>query len=609
MKTRILLVTVCVGMLAGVTRAAAPLAERVPGGALAYAGWAGTTNAAFRKTTCAAFLKEPVFRRIMDSIETAIGSEMYGANKEQPIGPVVWPMAEAAVRCPTAAAWLGLDKADGGPFPRIAVLVDLGKEKKAFNGRLEALMKLIGPEARKMVKEATVGNVTYKTVQEERGPEVSFGYMGDVFFLTIGPGVAAEVIKLKSADSLQANEAFVARMKEVGRKNEQLSFYLDVPSVRKSVATVVPAADERDKDELSVDEMLRLLGMAKVRAVAGATTAVDSHFISRTKIFAEAPHKGAMMAFAGKPLTDADLAHVPADADIVLAYNISASRAWKELRKIVRGFDAEAEQEMREGFGQMGSMFGVSLEDDILGNLGDTWVVSSAVSQGGSPTGTVLTVELKDADAFARTIAKIELAAKVKNMFGGGEDGNERGNGRRSRPGIRKLKAGDAEVHYLVFSGRGFIPITPAWAVHKKKLYVAMFPQVIKSAIENDGKDPMIASPKFAAQRAKADKNALGLAYVNTPQLIGRHYAMLLIYANAASQFGAFGDDAVIASDFLPAMSTIVKYVPVTMQTVSADKTGVVFEQHGAHALSGLVDAFITVGPIMIPTVALSLSN
>jgi len=621
MKIRILLVMVCVGMLGGAAGAASPLAERIPAGALAYAGWAGSQDAEFQKATFAAFLKEPVCGRILEAIKTITSNEMYG-EEEKKVFAAAWPLGIIALRRPTTVAWMGLDKMGRYPMPRMVALVDLGKEKKAFGEHVDALLNLIPPEARKELKDATLGGVTYKTAQLEHGPEMSFGYMGDVFFLTIGKGMAGEVITLKPAASLQADEAFVARMKEVGAKHEQLSFYFDVMSTRKALKKMELGQGEwaqtrpsrRGDDDLSVDEMLRLLGMAKVSAVAAATTvAPDSQMISRTKIFSPAPHKGAMMVFGGKPLTDADLAHVPADADMVFAYNISASRGWKELRKIIRGFDPRADEQMHEGLGQIGGMFGVSLEDDILDNLGDTWVVSSAVSQGGAPTGTVLTVELKDPDAFVRTIVKIELAARVKNMLGQGEvrNNDEFDGPRPDRMDIEKLKAGDTEIHYLVSSGRGFMPITPAWAVHNKKLYVAMFPQVIKSAIEHEGRNPLIASPKYTALRTKTNTNALGLAYINTPQMLGRHYATLLIYSNVLTQMGLYGrsNKQPVRPDFVPAMSTILKYIPPTIETITADKTGVIFEQHGAHPLSCVPDAWFLAGSVFAPIVIAPLSN
>ena len=617
MKTRILLAMVCMGMMGATARGASPLARRVPGGALAYVGWAGIDSAAFKQATVAAFVTEPVFARILDTVKTLISNDMY-SKEEKKLFAAAWPMVGIAGRSPMAAMWTGMEKVDGDPSPRIALLVDLGKETKAFDGHIEAVIKLAPPEARKLIKTVTVGDVTYRTVKTAGGPDVSFGYMGDVFFLAVGSGVAAELIALKPAASLQADKTFVARMKEVGGKDEQLSFYLDVPAVQKAVAAIAPRSTvgtttqpaDRSYRDLSADEMLRALGLSKVRAVAGATTAAGKQLVSRTKIFSAAPYKGVMTAFAGKALTDADLAHVPADADIVLAYNISAARAWKELRRIVRRFDPSAEQEMREGLGQLGTLFGVSLEDDILANLGDTWVVSSAASQGGSPTGTVLTIELKDADALARTIAKIEMAAKLKNMLGNGgrDDDEDEDDEPRPRPGIRKLKAGDTEVHYVV-SGESFMPVTPAWAVHKNKLYVALFPQVIKSAIDNEGKNPIIASPPFAALRAKTHANALGLVYVNTPQLISRHYASFLIYANLAANLGSRGRGQPITPDFMPAMSTVAKYIPATIQTIRADETGVMLEQHGANPLSGLVDAFFTAGAMLIPTVAVPLDG
>ena len=622
MKTRILLAMVCLGMLGAAARGASPLAKRVPGGALAYAGWAGSRDATFQKATIAGFLKEPVFDRILDTVKALISNDMY-SKEEKKAFAAAWPMVEIAGRSPMAAMWTGMEKVNGEPSPRIALLVDLGKETKAFNGHIEAVIKLAPPEARKLIKKVTVGGVTYRTVKTGDGPDVSFGYMGDVFFLAVGSGVATELIALKPADSLQADKTFVARMKEVGSKDEQLSFYLDVTSVRKAVAAIAPRSTvgtttqpaDRSYRDLSADEMLRALGLAKVRAIAGATTVVKSELVTRTKLFSPGPHRGAMTAFTGKPLVAADLAHVPADADVVMAYNISATRAWKELRRIVRRINPRDEKEMQEGFGMMGRMLGVSFEDDILAHIGDTWVFSSAVSQGGSPTGSLLTAELKDAKAFAKTLAKMHMAARLKKMLNDGAAGNDDDDdddewGRPATQSLHMLKAGDTEIHYLVSRG-GFIPMPflPAWAVHKDKLYLALYPQVIKAAIDNEGKNPLIGSPRYAALKARINANSVGLAYVNTPQLIGRHYAMSLVLTYVLANETHGRNDRPITPDFLPAMSVISTYVPECVQTVGADDTGVLFERHGSLPLTGLVDAFFTAGPMLIPTVAIPLED
>jgi len=70
-------------------------------------------------------------------------------------------------------------------------------------------------------------------------------------------------------------------------------------------------------------------------------------------------------------------------------------------------FEDRYEQSMAEFQEELGC----SLEDDVLASLGDTWVLSSAASQGGFLTGTVLSVEVTDADKLAEVIAKIEEAA------------------------------------------------------------------------------------------------------------------------------------------------------------------------------------------------------
>ena len=586
MKTRILLIAVCVGMLAAAVTAAPPLARRVPSGTLVYIGWAGTTGQAFERSTFGQLLKEPAFGKIIGAVKKLALDDARG-KKGRDIFEHVWSLAGIVARRPIAIAWTGIHETPREPIPTGAVLIDLGNDKKAFALHLDALVDK-ATEDDVPIRKDTVGGVTYWKTQERGGPEVAFGYVGNLFFLTLGPGMARDVITLDPGKSLAANKAFAARMKEVGGDNEQLSLYVDVIGIRKVVEPLIKAEMGPGKGP-TPEQVFKALGLAGVRAVAGSTRIVQTGMTTRTKVFSPAPHRGLMMLFGGKPLTKADMSHVPADADFAAAANVSPSRVWKEIRAGVRSIDPKAEQEMLQGLAQPEKAIGLSFEKDLLGNMGDTWVISSAASQGGFLTGTVITAELKDARAFGAAAGKIE--AFFQAMLA-----NEKAHAERPRPmpSIETVKVGHTEIRYVALP-MGPVPVAPAWAIHKNRLYIAGFPQVIQAAIENEGKNPLSADADFAACRAKVDKNASMISYVNTPKIINKVYNLILVIwtlgANSASGETPFA----MKPDWLPAMSKLVKYLSPSISAVSSDKTGIIFERHGSMPFGGLA------GPMLMP--------
>ena len=92
------------------------------------------------------------------------------------------------------------------------------------------------------------------------------------------------------------------------------------------------------------------------------------------------------MLFAGQPVTDEDLAGLPADADLVAVANISPTDVFVEVRRAVRelwpafGEEETFEEGIDDAMAEFQEKFCFSLEDDLLASLGDTWVLSSAAS-------------------------------------------------------------------------------------------------------------------------------------------------------------------------------------------------------------------------------------
>jgi len=623
MKTRLLLIAVCADMLVGTAGAAAPLAGRVPSGALVYVGWAGTGGEAFSASRFGQLLKEPALAELVTGLRALVLTEFRGKDEREAFQHI-WSLGLIAVQRPMAVVWTGLHETRRSQIPTGAVVIDLGKDKAAFERHLKGFIDL-AVKNNAPIGQATVGEVTHWKVQERGDPEVSFGFAGNVFFITLGPGVAADIITLEAGESLAADKKFLARMKDVGGRDEQLSMYVDVTGIREVVEPLMKA-EMGPGNGPTPTQIFKALGLSKIQALASATRIVDKGMATRTKLFTRGPHRGVLMPFAGKALTGADLAHVPADADFAAAANVSGAALWKEIRAVVRAIEPSAEAEMLQGLAQVEQMLGLSLEKDLLAHMGDTCVISSAASQGGFLTGTVITIELSDADAFGVTLGKIEgffqnnlaqeraRAAAPRftcprhgylEMRQGGKcpecerDLVESPRRPRPVPSIETVKVGKQTIRYVAMP-MGPIPVAPAWTVYKDKLYLAAFPQVLQAAIENEGKDPLTASAAFKACRGKVSKDASMLSYVNTPKIIGQVYNLVLVGwtmgANVGSSEGPFS----LKPSWLPAMSKLAHYLPPSISSVSSDKTGIIFEQTGTLPFGGLFGGLGPMGSAMM---------
>ena len=578
MKTRVILTGVLLcGLVGGAAVGAEPLADKVPGGALVYAGWAGQ-SLTFSGSMLGQLVSDPATGRILAAIRDAAVRKMPDDEARQ-LFQHAWGMAKVAWKHPIAVVLLDLKAGKAGPpQPTGAVLIDLGRDRETFAKHLDAVLARLAKDT--PLARATVGEVTYKTLKTPPGIDVSFGYIGNVFFAAAGADTPKRLIELAAPKSLKADKKFAAAMKAVSGENVQAAFYVDIKALLKAVEALTPGpGGAAGRSGPPVKRITAALGLDKVQALAGTVRVIDRGMYTKVKLLTPAPHRGVLLALAGKPLTEADLATIPADAIGAAAVNLSPKDAYDELRKAVRTIDPNAEKEIVSQLDEIGKQMGVSIADDVLANLGDTWVFASAPSLGGLLTGTVLSVEVKEEAKFKAAAGKITAFFK-KTLAGG------------SRPGgrIETVRENRTDIHYLSFAGRGMpLPVAPAWAVHKKRLYVAAWPQVIQAVIANGSKRPLTKDPAFQKARARITGRPSVLCYCNVPAILRHTYPFLL--AGWTMGAGALSAEigAPASPTWLPSLPKMEKYLWPQISGISADAEGITFEGYGSLPGAGLV--------------------
>ena len=577
MKLRATILGVCCLALVGPVAAKAPLADHLPGQCLMYAGWAGR-NLPLDGSTFGQLLRDPAIGNALNALYKA-------AHKASP-PPVratlqsTWSLAQIAWQHPIAVSLMDIRPGQPKATISAAVLIDLGKDKSAFAKHLDAILLNTGTSP----SEATIGKVAYKMLPTPAGT-LAFGYIGNVFFLTIGPESPDKLINLPPAGSLKADKNFAACQKDVGGSNEQFAFYADLTAIKSRLEKLSPSPAGQDPEAAGGDKLqraLEALGLGKATKLAGSIRIVDKGLYTKFRLLSPAPHRGLLFAAVGGQITEADLAGVPDDALCLWVMKLSPTASYAEVRRMLKMFDPSAEEKFLSAVRRMDEKLGVSVSGDILANLGDTWTLLSAASLGGYGTGTVLTVDVKDVEKLRTAVAKIEALA------GGAESQPARPTG--PALGIEVLNSGKLEVHYARPRNGPFAPVAPAWAVHNDKLYLALWPQVIVAAVENAGQRPLVKNDAFRKLRARLTDKASALVYVDTPQIARQVYNLYLIgWTGIANGFQGVGGLPIdLKPHWLPSLPRIEKYLQPEISVVWADAKGITIEGYGTGLTPGL---------------------
>jgi len=602
MKVRAIAVLLAVCSLMAAAQAApgptAPLADRLPAGTLAYAGWAGR-SLAFDGSMFGQLLNDPDVAKIVQAIGEAIRKDIPSDAKKD-IFTRGWAMAGIAWQHPVAFALIDLKNGEQGPAPTAALLIDLDTDREAFAKQLDGLLNLLKDQEYILLTDATLGSVTYRVFRPADRPEISFGYIGNMLFVGVGSDAPKAIIEPAAAGKLSADKKFIECLQAVAAGDVQMAYYVDVSGLVGKLEQFTPApatAGEQDAAQArarKIRQLIVAMGLDKVSAAAGATRVIDRGLYSRTRIFTPAPHRGLLLALAGPEIADEDLSAVPDDADFLLAAKISPQAAWDELRGAIKDADPNADSRFAESVGGLEQRLGVSLSRDLLSQFGDTWVLSSAPSRGGFLTGTMLSADVKDPAKLAAAIGKIESALLPPPPPAKAPQGpapattapaaDKAAPGPTSRPSIETLKFARADIHYLALpSALAPMPFAPAWALHKNHLLVAAWPQVIQSAIAADGAgSPVTQTADFRSARSRVAGKPSVLFYCNGPKIARQAYNLALAgWTIGANKLAGMGfKDA--RPSWLPPLTTVEQYLRPSIVAICPDAAGITFETYGS---------------------------
>ena len=151
---------------------------------------------------------------------------------------------------------------------------------------------------------------------------------------------------------------------------------------------------------------LEALGLNSITTVRSASGLDQKNFLAKTHVAIDGAPQGLLRFSTIEPLSAADLATIPANADVALAVKINPLAVFDAYTDMLGKMDPRRKDMELRDIGQMESQLQLKLRDDILKPLGDRLCLWVSLGTGGPPAVTAV-LQVKDSPTAARSFAKL----------------------------------------------------------------------------------------------------------------------------------------------------------------------------------------------------------
>ncbi len=553
-----------------ISASAQPLADRLPATTMVYLGW--SPSASMQSTAAAKMLTDErilgPWRRIFQEelLDLHDGAEGGRISEHLPA------LLTDAAQCEGCFALLEL-KQDKKHFnPQSVLMLDLGAKRKKFEEHfkpIQARMKERLGDRLQMMK--VQGSWVYFKPDREGKPRVTWGFIGDMFVVFFGDGAedfVPKLVKGKFENPLKTAPAFVDCVDKIPGESVFTTF-LDT-----KVALTIGRhlLDREAGPDLRTllgqwDKVLDEVGVGNVKGIAEKTSIEDKQFVTRSLLRTDGPPKGLLALAGAAAVDDAVLKTIPLDAMAATAFRLDLAKTYDQVKGsaiAIAGNDA------KQGFDQLeqgAEGLGLPIKD-VLGPLGDQWVIYNAQSHGGfALTGWTLIGTIREPDKFGRSLKTVRNLV-IKGVGGDGD-----------RPKIHTMEVDGVTIEYLQ-AARWDWPFPSAWAVVGDKFIVALYPQLVEDAVRQIQKPEktILDNPNFVAAR-KRSGGAGPLVYLSGPEVVNNLYPIGLVLLQFLNGMGGgFRDleDGTRDSmaELLPSMRRLIDYVGYDAVGVKATPNG-----------------------------------
>ena len=332
--------------------------------------------------------------------------------------------------------------------------------------------------------------------------------------------------------------------------------------------------------------MIDAIGLGNITSLGSVNGLDGDGFVSRTLVALDGEPAGLLRLLNGKALTPADLAPIPRDATLAMALRLDASDAMETLLTLAGTVEPRARQEFERDFDQiMGKEIGISIRDDLLKPLGDTWCFYNSPGEGGFlVTGMTGVVQVKDREKLAAALEKIVAAINAnseKNVgVGRMPAGSPQFPGRaRDKARIGHTQFAGQEIYFLEVPSSNFF-LAPAWCLTEKELIVSTWPQHIKAYLSRDKQFESLAKAPEVAELFKDGDGPVSLSYCDTQKFLEVLYPMLCGVGRVMTHRLA-RDGIDLDTSIIPSPGALKRHLRPTVGTIRRTKAGIEIMHRG----------------------------
>ena len=326
---------------------------------------------------------------------------------------------------------------------------------------------------------------------------------------------------------------------------------------------------------LFVRPLLNMVGVDALDHLVQSSGVDRGTMIHRTFISTGGRTDGVMVLAAGVPIQPEQFAHIPADADLVMATSISLTRVFQESRQLLVKAQPLSVRVFDEAVKQLQTELELRIVEDVLPAFGDVVMAFDSPGAGGMiATSLIVSLEVKDAPkaaiVFDRLMKLIEQSLS--------SDHNELDYGESAS--LRRQEFLGKTICY-VHSNEGSHPggfsITPTFCLTGQHLLFAVHPQAMKAQLRYQ----QSKLPGFDQQAGRRVAVPLGepltYAYLDGPR--ASNTAGLLLPYLGHTLVSRLSEEGISLDAFaIPSAAAIVPYIGDSTAVITRQTDGLFIE-------------------------------
>jgi general secretion pathway protein G len=616
--------------LAAPAIAAGTLPEKLPADTILYVGWPGRDALAreFQDTAMAKILAEPglaaLRAKLLPEVEEIIKDHL-SEEKEEKAYASGKALLGAIYSYPTAIALVSVDARTAIPLVDAAIIVQAGEQSAALAKHIDLVLENadmpMGP-----AKTVKVGKWEMKELAV-MGPAMSvrWGVIDDSLVVTFGnkvlkhlvPGylatssedaatepaegsasekaAAQPAASQPAAGNLADNPSFKKALSVTGASATSPIVFVNLKSIIHTLDAFQPMLASFKipvlGEEGGLNRVLTQWGLQNAESLSITWTAEAGGL--KTTTFLHSPgFKG-----AGQPLTDADLAVIPKNAAWASASNMDIAALYNGVLNLIKLVSADAHETVVGFIGEAEERMGLKMAEDVVGAFGDTWIIYDQPDSGSLlGSGMTLVADVKPNNRLDAALRKlVEIIAEESNS--------------KDKIGVHEQTYRDVKIAYMNFVGLP-VPVAPAWAQHDGRLIVALFPQMVQTALDQmlDKAPSIVEDDGFQRGRKIIPAQFSSIGYLDSPRGMRHLYSVALPISQALVSMGQ-EQELDLDISLLPSLPAINRHVFDNVTGAAVTPDGYLAVSYGAvpaalPALGQNVTVVPLLASIMLPSLA-----